>query len=92
MTHHNIPIGDLDKVLRLAEEMREHGIECMRCGKVQRTPREVQGIFIFVAHVSYLPTPSPPHVLCEECGYRAAAFMGVEAAKRVVETKYGDGG
>ena len=89
MTHHNIPIGELDSVLRIVGEIRENGIECMRCRTLQKTPREIQGVFIFVAHTAYMPTPSPPHVLCEECGYRAAAFMGVEAAKRIVETKYG---
>lgn len=79
----------LDSPVRaLAENILNNGQECDRCHVIV----EGEGLmymFAFYATTPCMPNPSPPSMLCGECGYRAAAFMGVEAAQKILDERYG---
>ena len=80
---------DLSNVLAQFDAMMtsEFAPECMRCEAKMTTNEEMYHSFIFVAASPSTRTPSPPHVLCEDCGWLTAAFMGVKVAKRYCEEK-----
>ena len=61
--------------------------ECMKCGERLDTDEKLYYSFIATFRTPSIPTPSPPHVLCDPCGWRTAAYMGVRAAKRHCKEK-----
>lgn len=67
-----------------AKDMMANGMECDRCH--QRIFGEgLSGMFSFTADTPLMPTPSPPVILCQPCGYLTAAYMGINAAREVCE-------
>lgn len=72
----------------MAKDILANGLKCDRCGQVQHGA-DLMGMFAMVAHSPLMNTPSPPTNLCAECGWRAAAFMGIQAAQERVDRVYG---
>lgn len=79
-------MGLPQNVADFAKKMIAEGMECDRCGTVVRG-EDLSGMFSFVADSPLMPTPSPPTILCQRCGYLTAAFMGIQAAKEVCERR-----
>lgn len=81
-------LGLPQEVADLAKDFLNNGVECHRC-RVLVQGDDLNGLFSFVADTPMMDCASPPTILCQECGYRTAAFMGVQAAREVVEKRYG---
>jgi hypothetical protein len=67
----------------LAEKILTNGQVCDRCSVTIRGD-DLMSMFSFVASTPMMATSSPPTIVCGDCGYRVAAFMGIEYAKRKV--------
>lgn len=74
-------LGLPPEVGEMAKDILANGQPCMRCGDVVKGD-DLNLMFAFTASSPIMPTPSPPTILCERCGYLTAAFMGIDAAKR----------
>jgi hypothetical protein len=55
---------------------------CFRCKKILETVEDLAGMLIFITQSPVTPVPSPPVLLCMECGVRTAAFWGIEHCQR----------
>ena len=77
-------MGLPQNVADFAKKIMAEGMECDRCRTVVRG-EDLSGMFSFQADSPLMPTPSPPTILCQACGYLTAAFMGINAAKEVCE-------
>jgi hypothetical protein len=77
-------LGLSQEVADKAKELLHHGQECDRCGKLIKG-NDLNRMFAMTASTPMMPTQSPPTMLCEQCAYLTAAFMGINAAKEVCE-------
>jgi hypothetical protein len=77
-------LGLPQEVADKAKQLLRDGQECDRCGFLSKGD-DLNNMFAMTASTPRMPTPSPPSMLCQRCGYLTAAFMGVNAAKEVCE-------